>query len=602
MQPMPGVTHAAPIELSLFGSPQVLAGKRPLNLARRQARALLFRVAAATQPVPRERLVFLFWPDAPEATARRNLSVLLSQLRHALPPNTLVADSAGIALNPTLVAVDVARAAALAAAGLREERLDQLAAAVVLYRGPLLDGLALPDAEEFEIWLAQERLAWERWYLDVLSAMVEGYTAVGAYPAAIAAAQRALATDPLAEELHRRLIELYARQGDRVAAMRQFEQCVALLERELGVEPLPATRSAYEAVRDGTAAISDPPPSGVDARLVIRAPHATTLEPTPSDASHGDAVGPPGLPQPATPLIGREAELAALLSLLERDDLRLLTLTGPGGSGKTRLAQELLAQVAGQGSAEVWFVPLAALHDPALVLDTIARACGVRPAHASSTTVALATALSGRRVLLALDNFEQLLPAAPQLADLLQTLPELRLLVTSRSVLRLSGEHVFPVPPLPVPELTSLPSPEELAAQPAMALLIARTQALNSRFRLTTDNAADLATICVRLDGLPLALELAAARLRLLTPRALLKRLAHRLNLLTEGPRDLPERQRSLRAVIAWSYGLLNLQERLLFEWLAVFAGRWSIETVEELVGSPGGLPQTTCSTGWSPW
>ncbi|NTU85798.1 MAG: hypothetical protein HGA45_41790, partial [Chloroflexales bacterium] len=207
---------------------------------------------------------------------------------------------------------------------------------------------------------------------------------------------------------------------------------------------------------------------------------------------------------------------------------------------------------------------------------------------------ALTSALAGRRVLLALDNLEHLLPAAPRLAELLQALPALHLLVTSRSVLHLSGEQVLPVPPLPVPDLATLPPPDELAAQPAIALLLARTQALNPNFTLTADNATDLAAICVRLDGLPLALELAAARLRLMAPRALLKRLEHRLALLTEGPRDAPERQRSLRAVIAWSYGLLEHRERLLFECLAVFAGSWPLDAAEQLVAEPERPAQTS--------
>ncbi|NTU80161.1 MAG: transcriptional activator domain-containing protein, partial [Chloroflexales bacterium] len=275
------------VEVALLGPPQVRARGEPLPMARRQLRALLYRLAVELKPVPREQLGFLLWPDLPEHAARRNLTVLLSQLRQALPPTILVSGSAGIALDPALVQVDTAIAAALATAGLRQGRLDQLAAAAELYRGPFLDGVALPDAEEFESWITRERQVWERWYLDLLSALVEGYAVSGDYPAAITAAQRALATDPLAEEQHRWLIELYGALGDRGAAMRQFEQCVILLERELGVAPLSVTRAAYEAVRDGTAT----PPHGVagsrGAWLAISAPQPILAAPHAVAGPHG---------------------------------------------------------------------------------------------------------------------------------------------------------------------------------------------------------------------------------------------------------------------------------------------------------------------------
>lgn len=584
-QPVPALASVErPVAVTLFGAPQVTIEGRLLALARRQARALLFRISASARPLPRDQLAFLFWPDIREEDARRNLTVLLSQLRQALPPGAFLVDSSGIALNPALTQVDTASATALASAGMHNGRLDQLAAAAALYRGPFLDGLIVANAEEFQSWLTQERQTWERWYLDLLSALVDGYAAAGNYPAAIAEAQRALAVDPLAEELHRRLIELYGLHGDRSAAMRQFERCVVILERELGVEPLPTTRAAYEAARDGVTARRSPTPSA-----------AASLRPDLGPAKFADGAAPAAvedrqhaLPVPATPLVGRDAEVAAALALMERADLRLLTLTGPGGTGKTRLALELLAQIAARGASEVFFVPLAPLRDPSLLLDTIARVCGVRSASEASTAVALANALAGRRVILALDNFEHLLPAAPQLTELLQALPDLQILVTSRQVLRLYGEQIFPVPPLPVPDLASLPPLDELAEQPALTLLLARIQAHNPHFALTADNAADLAAICVRLDGLPLALELAAARLRLMAPRALLRRLGHRLSLLTQGPQDLPERQRSLRAVIAWSYELLDQRERLLFEQLAVFAGSWPLDAAEQLAAVPG--------------
>jgi predicted ATPase len=234
----------------------------------------------------------------------------------------------------------------------------------------------------------------------------------------------------------------------------------------------------------------------------------------------------------------------------------------------------------------VVFVPLAPLHDPDLVIEAIARACGI---HTTGTAVLgdeLRSYLHDKQLLLILDNLEHLLPAATHIADLTAAAPKLHILVTSRCVLNLSGEQIFSVLPLPLPDLAHLPPPDELAAQPTVALLLARTRAHTPAFQLNSSNAADIAAICVRLDGLPLAIELAAARLKALSTRALLKRLDHRLAVLDSGPRDLPDRQRTLRAAIDWSYRLLDMHVQRLFEQVAVFAGGWTLDAAEEVCGS----------------
>lgn len=289
------------------------------------------------------------------------------------------------------------------------------------------------------------------------------------------------------------------------------------------------------------------------------------------------------LPATATPLIGRGAELAAVEAALLREDVRLLTLTGAPGIGKTRLAVEVASAVAGAFAHGVVFVDLAPLGDPAQVSWSIAQRLGVRLRAKPHAVEALTQALRDRQLLLLLDNFEHVLEAAPEVAALVAAAPRLKVLVTSREPLRLSWEHQIAVPPLRVPDLSRPLDPAAVAASPAAMLFVARAQAVDRAFTLTSANARAVAEIRVGLDGLPLALELAAAQVKALPPEAIRDRLDHRLTLLHRAARDLPARHQSLRAAVGWSYSRLEPGQQALFRRLAVFVGGFPLEGAEFL-------------------
>jgi predicted ATPase len=301
---------------------------------------------------------------------------------------------------------------------------------------------------------------------------------------------------------------------------------------------------------------------------------------------------PNNLPVQRTAFIGREHEATALRQLLSREDVQLVTLTGPGGIGKTRLALRVAADVSAEFPGGVCFIPLSAVSDHGLIASTIAQALGLREIGNQSPQDSVKEYVSGlgQPVLLLLDNFEHLVSAAPVIAQLLTAAPKLKIAVTSQAPLHVYGEHEFPVPPLGLPDLWSVPPVEVLARLPAIALFVERAQAVKPEFALTRENAPAVAAICARLDGLPLAIELAAARIKLLSPSAMLARLESRLNLLTGGARDLPTRQQTLRGTVDWSYGLLNAAEQTLLRRLSVFTGGCTLEGVEAVCDTKGDL------------
>jgi len=297
---------------------------------------------------------------------------------------------------------------------------------------------------------------------------------------------------------------------------------------------------------------------------------------------------PPHLPIQPTPFIGREKEVDAVHHLFLREDVRLVTLTGPGGVGKTRMALHVAEQLRAHFADGVWFVSLAPISDPDLVIPTIAQTLGLWEAGERSLLEQLQVFLRERQVLLLLDNFEQVVRAAMHVANLLTICSHLKVLVTSREVLHVRAEREFPVPTLSLPDPKRLPDLVALSQYEAVALFIQRAQAARPEFQVTNANAPVVAEICVRLDGLPLAIELAATRIKLLPLQALLTRLGQRLQLLTSSARDVPAHQQTLRNTIQWSYDLLDAQEQQLFCRLSVFVSGCTLEAVEAISAALG--------------
>lgn len=543
------IDDASPsLRISLLGPPEIRWASATISIPRRQTRALLYRLAAELRPVAREQICALFWPDVPDAAARRHLTHLLTHLRQALPdPDLLQVDGDRIALSPARVSSDTAVLARIAASA--QTPLDALRQAAELAGGAFLAGFRLSDCPEFEAWADTERARWERISRELFAMLAERAATEERYDDAIWAALRGLALDELDEALHRRLIALYGILGDRAAVERQYERCVAALDRELGVPPLPETRHAYLAARSG------PPPL----------------------ASRPAAPRSQAITSPDT-LIGRAHDLETVVALLRRPDIRLLTLSGPGGAGKTRLARAAAEHLAPDYADGTIFVPLAPVQESGLIAMAIAAACGLRDTSDRDALAHLLDVLRERQALLVLDNLEHLVTAAPLISAILAAAPGVRVLATSRALLRLADEHVYLVPPLSVVDDSGA------TPAPAVELFLTRAQAVAPDVPLGPGNRADIAAICARLDGLPLAIELAAARMRVLSSRALLARLSRRFELLVGGPRDRPERQQTLRATLDWSYALLDWSEQQLLRRLGVFAGGFSLELAEQIV------------------
>jgi predicted ATPase/DNA-binding SARP family transcriptional activator len=533
------------MEFRILGPLEVLEDGRSVKLGGAKQRALLaVLLLHANRVVSTDALLEALWGDRPPETAPKALQVYVSRLRKTLGAERIVTASSGYRIAVEPGEFDLERFRTLVAAGSFHQALG-------LWRGDALADFAYEPFAQSEIARLEElRLA-------CLERRIEADLASGDHAALVGELEQLVRAHPLRERLRAQLMLALYRSGRQADALDAYQDAYTALSEQLGIEPSKGLRDLQQAILN-----QDP-----------------KLEP---------ARSPPGrieLPVWLTPLLGRSREVESISALL-RGDVRLLTLIGPGGTGKTRLAVEVARELAPEYDEGARFVGLAPLADAELVLPSIATTLGVRPSGGEGDVNAMARALDGRSLLLVLDNYEHLLDAAPVAGQLAAAVPGLTVLATSRAPLHLSGEHLWPVSPLEVPSGDTDRDPDRLRELSAVELFVARARAAQPNFALTEDNAAEVAEVCMRLDGLPLAIELAAARVAALAPEALLGRLERVLPLLGAGPRDAPERQRTLEAAIAWSYDLLTEEQQAQLRGLSVFAGGWTVGAAESVCGA----------------
>jgi predicted ATPase/DNA-binding SARP family transcriptional activator len=556
------------LEIAILGSIEPRTNGDVLGVPAGKQRALLTLLAVrAPRPVSAESAAEALWPRAAPAEAMRSLQVTVSRLRRSLADGgaALETVASGYRLAVEDDAIDARRFEQLSAEGHRaladgepERAAGTLREALSLWRGEALAEFAFEAFAQAEIRrLEEERLA-------ALEARVEADLAVGRHGELAGELAQLVAVHPLRERLHGQLMLSLYRCGRQADALQVYRDARDVLVEQLGIEPGPELRALERAILAHDPALDL-------ARPAVRADRRAMAA---------------RIPAPPTPTIGREADLARLRGLFVRPAGRLVTVVGSGGVGKTRLALELTRAIGEQFADGAYFVTLAPVTGDEHVASTIARQLDVVLLPSESAEEGLARHLDEREVLLVLDNFEQVLGAAPLVADLLAATTTLSVLVTSREPLRVRAERLFRLDPLALPPADSNGDGADVEQAPAVALFLAVARSRDAGFALSEQNAPAVAEVCRRLDGLPLAIELAAGRIGLLTVAELAARLRDGLQALGTGTRDAPARQRTLAATLQWSYGLLRTDERAALAGLAVFAGGCTLDAAQAVTGA----------------
>jgi predicted ATPase/DNA-binding SARP family transcriptional activator len=555
--------------LQFLGLPQIELDDKPITIDRRKAIALLAYLAvndvgATHQKHSRESLSALLWPDYEQAKAFSNLRHIIWDLHQALGEGWLIAERESVRLNPDAkVDLDVARFRDLLTQGRQQTDISLstslLAEVVKLYRNHLLTGFSLKDAYPFNEWAYAESEGLRHQLLDALSILAEDYCRLDQAEKAISYARRLVALDPLNESAHRQLMEVFVQAGQHSEALKQYQTCEQILRKELNLDPQPETRALYKKIRKG-----EIKPVRVEIPTEIITP------------KHN-------LPLQLSTFVGREKEQSEIVSLLEKN--RLVTLAGAGGIGKTRLALHVGGKILSDYRDGVWFIPLDSLSNPTLVPQTVASVFDIRERPDRSVNEILINVLREKTTLLILDNCEHLLDSCVQLVtSLLTQCPNLKILATSREILNMNGEAVYYLPSLSIPEDDKLLA-EQLTEYESIQLFTERAALAQSSFALTQENAQTVVNICRRVDGIPLAIELASARVNILQVKEIWRQLNDSFLLLASDGRSILPRQQTLQASMDWSWGLLSEAERRFLQQLPVFAGGWTLESAQAVCG-----------------
>jgi predicted ATPase/DNA-binding SARP family transcriptional activator len=560
------------IALFLLGPPKLELDNTPVTVDRRKTLALLVYLASNRGRHSREYLSALLWPEYGQTKAFTNLRHTLWETQQVLGEGWIAADHETIGFitdaDPSAgrgLWMDVASFESRITESRAQKdislRISLLTDSVKLYRDHFLTGFSLKDAPNFNDWAFAESEELRCKLAGVLIMLSDDHCSLGQVETAIPYARRLITLDPFNESSHRRLMQIYIQAGQHNAALKQYQACEKFLRKELGVDPQPETRALYKQIRKGE----------FKSNQLVK---------------HKDA----GVPQHNIPFqlskfIGREKELDEIKNVIA--DHRLVTLIGTGGIGKTRLSLEVGGQLLNDHANGVWLVELASLSDPARVPQTIAALFNLVEGSDESMTEKLVRVLRPKTILLILDNCEHLLDACAQLADtLLKNCPNLKILATSREALNISGEALYHVQSLTLPDTQQFI--EKLLDYESIQLFEERARLVQEHFSLTMENASSIAQICHRLDGIPLAIELAAARVNMFSIEQLAAQLNESFNLLTSSYRTTLPRQQTLRASIDWSWNLLSDSERTLLRRLAVFAGGWTIDAAESVCAENG--------------
>ena len=590
------------MSLSLFGPPQIKRGDEPLSIQRRKDLALLVYLAVTSQPHSRDTLATLLWPEQSQADARSNLRKSLSRLKSQLGEDCLLVSQNEAGLNPDLsIQLDIARFD-LHMREFREHGHRQngpgphlcancqrsLEEAARLYSADFLEGFHVPDSSVFEEWQFFRTDGLRRNLAEVLEQLTGQLASIEEFDAAIEYCRRWLALDRLRESPHRQLMLLYALSGQPAAAIRQFEECKQLLKNELDADPEPETGQLFEEIRRGKIHKAWEASEST-------APHETDRESKSSSTERMQYVH--NLPANPAPFIGRTKELEEIGRILREPACRLLTLLGPGGNGKTRLAVEFASSMQNKSEIQfkdgIWFIPLAPLAEHQSIVSTVSD-CLQPGSHKKGLDARqqLLGHLRGRRMLLVLDNFEHLMSDdnIQLVADILSIAPLSKVLTTSREKLDIQGETIFRVEGLETPSegstLSSLKAEHPISAFSALQFFEQCASRIQPSFRISEDNYLDVTQICQKVQGMPLAIELAASWLEVLSLAEIKAEIVQSLDFLESTRRDLPDRQRSLRVVFDSSWNMLDRQIRPVLKALSVFRTSFTREAAQAVAGA----------------